>query len=219
MKSRLTAQKTQRASGSVGPDRARSSAVERSVHIGEVAGSRPAAPTISLAGSLADTKTVERFWQKVDQRDPDECWPWLAAKDSSGYGKLRSPTGRRLIKASRFAYAVHYGDPGGLHILHRCDNPACCNPDHLFVGTHQDNLADMRRKGRARNSGPHGSINGRAKLNDGKVAIIRERIGRGETNIAIARDYGVHHGTISLIRRGKIWSDVTSLPVSHGGKI
>lgn len=91
---------------------------------------------------------AERFWEKVDKSGgPDACWPFKGAL-SHGYGRLAIP-GQTGDIASRVAYRLSVADPGALDVLHRCDNPPCCNPAHLFLGTALDNMHDMIAKGRA----------------------------------------------------------------------
>lgn len=93
----------------------------------------------------------ERLWPKVDTTGGvDSCWEWLAAKKQGGYGKIG--IGGKYggwVLAHRVAWELENGQiPSGLVVCHKCDNPGCCNPSHLFLGTQPDNLADMRRKGR-----------------------------------------------------------------------
>lgn len=92
------------------------------------------------------SKAIEdRFWAKVDRGG--ECWLWTAGRDSSGYGSLR--TGHTKVSAHRLSWQLHHGQiPPGQNVLHRCDNPRCVRPDHLFLGTQADNVADMVAKGR-----------------------------------------------------------------------
>lgn len=99
----------------------------------------------------ADTwMTPARFWAKVDRGD--DCWEWTGIKDPNGYGRC-GMFGETL--AHRVAWKLtREAIPGGLFVLHRCDNPPCCNPDHLFLGTQADNIADMDHKGRRRNWDP-----------------------------------------------------------------
>lgn len=88
----------------------------------------------------------ERFWSKVDIRGEDECWPWLASVGASGYGKFGVEG--RSARAHRVAYELVKGPLGDLFACHRCDIPACCNPKHLFAGTHLENMRDMSIKKR-----------------------------------------------------------------------
>lgn len=87
----------------------------------------------------------------------NSCWIWNRALNLKGYGKLwvqLSDTSRKLIEVHRFSWMLHNGDiPDGLFVCHKCDNRACVNPDHLFLGTHQDNMDDMVKKGRSRSPG------------------------------------------------------------------
>jgi DNA-binding CsgD family transcriptional regulator len=93
-------------------------------------------------GTLAD-----RFWSKVEKSE-DGCWTWRGAIGYAGYGVLRRHY--KIVLAHRVAYELTYGDPGSLDVLHRCDKPLCVRPEHLFIGTHADNMHDMAKKGRHR---------------------------------------------------------------------
>ncbi len=93
----------------------------------------------------------ERFWSKVDVRGEDECWNWQAAKDERGYGRVGTEPGSVAL-SHRMAYQLHTGLAAeGKFVCHRCDNPSCCNPKHLFIGTPLDNNRDMYAKGRDNN--------------------------------------------------------------------
>lgn len=102
-------------------------------------------------------RRVESFWKKVERKSSEECWNWKAAKKCYGYGQMSSHLGRDKspLDAHRFSYELHNGPvPDGLCVLHKCDNPSCVNPAHLFLGTQQDNVDDMMKKGR-HYSGPN----------------------------------------------------------------
>lgn len=147
-----------------------------------------------------------RLWSKIESsNDESACWPWLAYKGSDGYGKFRRHKPRMQVRPARAVYAIIYGDPGDLIICHRCDNPACCNPSHLYLGTHADNMADMVRKGRSAKNDRKGIKNGRAKLNGKDIEQITRLLSQRRTNKEIGHYFGVTHSMISAIRLGKAW--------------
>jgi hypothetical protein len=149
----------------------------------------------------------ERFWKKVIQGDG--CWGWTGAT-TSGYGVVfhSSRPGFRSVlwRAHRVSWELHFGPiPEGLCVLHRCDNPPCCNPAHLFLGTRADNNADMAAKGRKRCGDRRGGNNGHTKLTEAQIPEIREATG---TLASIGSRYGVTRATISNIKQRKCWSHV-----------
>lgn len=150
--------------------------------------------------------TIARFWQKVDRRGPDECWEWTASTQAGGYGQFRVSRPRRKVRAHIMAYQISKGPTNGLLVCHSCDNPPCCNPQHLWLGTHDDNMKDAAAKKRFRGHNMKGEANPRAILKIPDVQCIREQIAGGKTNIAIAAQYGVTHSMISRIRLGKAWT-------------
>ena len=95
----------------------------------------------------------ERFWLKIPSRPILPCWRWSSYKDKDGYGKIvRDGGANGDVGAHRVSWEIHFGDiPEGLYVCHKCDNPECCNPTHLFLGTALDNSRDRERKGRGRN--------------------------------------------------------------------
>lgn len=136
----------------------------------------------------------ERLWAHVIVGDPAECWEWSRYRRPGGHGQI----GRdgKLDGTHRVAWESANGPvPDGMFVLHRCDNPPCCNPTHLFLGDHADNMADMVAKGRGR--GVAGTANRNAKLTAEQVAEIRARYrpapnSHGGGNAAeLAEEFGI----------------------------
>lgn len=154
----------------------------------------------------------ERYVTRAD--DPDACWGWTGATDGKGYGRQYSYRLKHGAPAPRISWEIHVGPiPAGMYICHRCDNPICTNPRHLFLGTHADNMRDMHRKGRYPKTKPspharRGSASPSAKLTEDDVRAIRVRFFDGATMTAIAREYRVDRQTIASILYHKTWRHV-----------
>lgn len=144
------------------------------------------------------------FWSRLRSSDSDSCWEWTG-HTVGGYGRL-TYAGRRQM-AHRLAWSLTNGEiPNGMDVLHRCDNPPCCNPAHLFLGTHADNMADMARKGRAQKR--KGEQHPCAKLTAESVRDIRRLRAEGLTLARIGRQVGTHLSNVSLVLNGKAWTHV-----------
>jgi hypothetical protein len=146
----------------------------------------------------------EAFWARVTKQDGDGCWEWRGSKLKFGYGAAWHLG--RASGAHRVAWRLAHGPiPDGLYVLHRCDNPACARPDHLFLGTHADNMADMARKGRQR----RGEANLSSRLSVNAVRAIRRRYeGGGESHRSLARTFGVAPNAIRKIVKRHTWAEV-----------
>ena|ERR1700678_1420297 len=138
------------------------------------------------------------FFEKVDQRGPDECWEWKAGKNPRGYGVF----GVGAKRAHRVIWEWEHGPiPVGMFVMHKCDNPGCVNPNHLSLGTHQDNMRDRCAKGRTL----RGENSNAAKLSGADVARIREATLFGAKSTDLAAIYDVTRETIRNIIRGYTW--------------
>lgn len=144
---------------------------------------------------------MKRFWEKVEKTD--ECWNWTASKKRDGYGQFR--INGKIVAAHRVSYAAENGPiPDGMFVCHACDNPACVNPAHLFLGTDQDNKNDMYRKRRH----VFGEKHPLRKLTTDVVLKIRQDAKSGMSQRNIARKYNTQRSQVSLIANGKRWSSV-----------
>ena len=160
------------------------------------------------------SKQIQKFWSLVEVRGPDECWRWNGPSDCQmGYGRIW--LGRRW-RAHRLAKALSLG----MHSIsrsvvtcHSCDNPSCCNPNHLFFGTHGDNIRDAFRKNRMNTA--FGERSGPAKLTRDQVIEILATDRNLTPNSILARRLHVSPSAISLIRRGKNWKHLHA-QTTHG---
>jgi predicted XRE-type DNA-binding protein len=157
-----------------------------------------------MLGMVVTDQERERFEEKVEQSTPGACWEWTAHRQPDGYGMFRCDGQMRL--AHRVAYTIHRGEiPAGKYVCHRCDNPGCVNPDHLFVGTQADNMGDAKAKGRH----AHGESNNYAKLTVKKVKRIRELWATGQiTQVELGRAFGVTGAAINHVVQGHTWQHV-----------
>lgn len=148
----------------------------------------------------------DRFWRYVKKVD-NGCWEWLGCLSKNGYGVFsvpHIPGENKHSYAHRFSWELHFGSiPEGKVICHKCDNPSCLNPEHLFIGTQKDNLADMVKK----NRGAHGERNGNTKLKEEEVIRIFKWEG---VKKRIAEEYGISYQCVYDIKRGRRWARVTA---------
>lgn len=157
---------------------------------------------------------IERVLEKVVRIPFSGCWIFTGATNDAGYGIVgMGRRGEPNDRAHRVVFRHYCGPiPGGMFVCHECDTPACCNPHHLFLGTNQDNVNDMVRKGRnsppPRNPHVVGSVHPGAKLNEEQVADIRLMYGKGLKQQQLADMYGVARQTISKVVNHKRFKHV-----------
>ena len=155
---------------------------------------------IPLNAKPFNKKSIEeRFWRYV--KKTKTCWLWSGCKNNGGYGIIGTSVRNKLIIASRLSWKIHNGEiPKGTWVLHKCDNPPCVNPKHLFIGDNKINCMDLKQK----RLNLFGERHPSAKLTDKKVKEIRNLFGK-ITGRKIAEIYGVIPSNISNIKCGRSW--------------
>lgn len=148
---------------------------------------------------------LKRFISKVTISNKQTCWVWQDSLTKSGYGQMK--VAAKMVLAHRLSWIIHNGSiPKGTQVLHQCDNPSCVNPNHLFLGDHDDNMKDMAKKKRARIS--KGEQNPNARLKTSDVRAIKKASAIGYKRRELAKMFGVHLSQIDRIINGKCWSDI-----------
>ena len=148
---------------------------------------------IFRGNQFIENDSKERFWSKIDKKGEDECWNWLASYRGF-YGQFW--VNGNMIKSHRYAYEIIFGKiPEGMCVLHKCDNPKCCNPEHLFLGTQEDNIHDACIK-----------VRGHFRLNWRKVNEVRELYKTGKyTQRQLVKLLSISLSNVSKIISNKIW--------------
>lgn len=156
-----------------------------------------------------------QLWSRVAKLSDDECWNWIGKSTNWGYGRIKVK--EKTKAAHRLAWELTFGEiPDGLHVCHKCDNRACCNPKHLFLGTRFDNMQDMVRKGRGVNNSLRGEQSPSHKLTEEQVLLIRKLHSEGAKNMSeLAREMGVSRNAIHDIVWGKKWKHLLVLEATE----
>ncbi len=162
---------------------------------------------------------VQRLWSYIDKSGgPDACWPWTGRLSKKGYAYIK--VNHHEVLSHRYAYELTYGPiPKDMKACHKCDNTACCNPSHIFIGTQKDNVHDAIRKGRMAygDRSPHrlhpelfprGEEKTFAKLTEHGVRTIRILCSSGISRELMAQKYGVSYNTICQVVNRKAWKHI-----------
>lgn len=156
------------------------------------------------AAKLADERRETRFWGKVDRTG--ECWVWTGYKTPQGYGKFQYAHGKPML-AHRYAYYLGAGEWPKNFACHKCDNPWCVRPSHLFDGTHKENMEDCAKKGRtSRKPTVRGEQVNTAKITSTDAVAIYKSL---EPTSVLAARYGVTREAVYLIKSGRNWAWLT----------
>lgn len=143
---------------------------------------------------------LQRFEKKYIPEPNSGCWLWTGSVDLRGYGKIGIDY--KTVTATHAAHELFIGPVAeGSHVLHTCDTPACVNPQHLYVGTHWDNMADKVRRGRSRKGSEHPLV----KLTENDIRMIRHRFAAGEHRGVLANAYNISRGNVYAIAERRTW--------------
>lgn len=150
---------------------------------------------------------THRFWSHVDVSEPDKCWVWKMCL-ANKYGTFSYRVCRKKIEVSShvFSYQLSFGGVGDKHVLHFCDNPPCVNPNHLFLGTHSDNMKDMISKGRG--SPKYGEYSGKSKLTNDSARRVHQLRAQGWKYEDIATELHVADSTVGNVITGVSWGHI-----------
>jgi len=150
------------------------------------------------------TPAEERFWRYVEKIPFHACWEWVGGKNIFGYGRFN--VDGKMQSAHRFSYGLRNPDfDRSLNICHRCDNPGCVNPDHLFAATQKENIADRDRKGRRKMS--YGDRHYRSKITSDQAKEIKALKGKMKQT-DIAKKFGINRSNVARIISGKYWKHI-----------
>lgn len=148
---------------------------------------------------MKNKSILERFEEKIERIPGVDCWIWVGARNTSGYGNFWD--GRGFNLAHRFSYRENNGQiPDGMNVLHRCDTPFCVRPSHLFLGTQMENIHDMHRKGRAGGYDRSGERNPFVKITNDVVEEIKVS---KEPRKVLCEKYGIGKSQVGRIQRGE----------------
>jgi hypothetical protein len=164
-----------------------------------------------MVTSVERSEYLNRYVTPKIFRDlPSGCWLWQGRRNHQGYGLWREHASGKNWVVHRLIWELFNDQPvpDGLQVCHTCDNPPCCNPEHLWIGTATDNAQDKVAKGRWRGGDTRGELNGQSKLTEPQVVEIRRRVAAGETRTALALEFGVHLITVSQLVRRLTWRHV-----------
>ena len=151
----------------------------------------------------------EGFWARVQTTGlPKACWEWTGARLVSGYGVIQLPGIPSKFLAHRISMALFLdlklAALNGLEVCHECDNPRCVRPDHLFIGTHADNMRD----GASKRRWPHGTRHHNSKLTEDQVRQIRRRVAAGESQATMCREFGLTSNAVHAVIHRRTWTHV-----------
>jgi hypothetical protein len=160
---------------------------------------------------LVDKSVIDNFHARAEINLVTGCWIWTGGHKGNYKGKKdygifgnTEKTGKKYQTAHRVSWLIHYGEiPDDMMVCHKCDNPRCCNPTHLFLGTQLDNMADMVQKGRHKY--PTGTQVHTNRLSENDVFSIRACLSSGESIKKISKKFNVSDTTIRYIESGKSW--------------
>jgi len=169
---------------------------------------RPGIKSSQIFNNISRLKKT--FYERVLIPGESGCMLWVGAKDEHGYGKLFIPkNGKSYIRAHRYSYALYYGVyDASMFVLHKCDNPSCVAPGHLFLGSQKDNNLDRHVKGRSKNIFKKGEGHVNATTSANEVFLIKGLLEHGHKGVDISRYLGVSTNVVSAIKTNKTWTHI-----------